>query len=227
MFGGITGRYDLINHIFTWGMDNKWRRRLAAACLESGPQRVLDIGCGTGDLTIAIARRAGPGTGVTGFDFSQPMLAEAARKAGKALLDNTITFTQGEVSSMPFPNGHFDSIGISFAFRNLIYKNPLAEQHLAEIFRVLKPGGRFLIAESSQPRNKVIRWLDHLYIRTFVYWMGRLISGDKGAYKYLAESAANFYGPDELEKILKEAGFREVIYRPFFLGAAGLYRVTR
>ena len=155
------------------------------------------------------------------------MLEVAARKALETVPDKNITFTQGEVSGIPFPDEYFDCVGVSFAFRNLLYKNPLAGQHLAEIRRVLKTGGSFMAAESSQPRNRFIRWLGHLYIRTFVYWAGRLISGDKGSYKYLAESAINFYGPDELEKLLKEAGFREVAYRPFFFGAAGLYRITR
>ena len=169
MFSGIIGHYDLVNHVFTWGMDQRWREELVAQCLKLNPERVLDIGCGTGDLTISIARRARDNLHVTGYDFSQPMLEAAAKKARKAVPDKKISFVYGDAANAPFPDDFFDCIGISFAFRNLIYKNPLAERHLAEILRVLKPGGNCIIAESSQPKNKLIRRLHHFYLRTYVY----------------------------------------------------------
>ena len=227
MFSGITGHYDLINHVFTWGMDRRWRDELVAQCLKLHPERVLDIGCGTGDLAINIARRARGNLHVTGYDFSRPMLEIAAKKAQAVAPGKKISFTYGEAAQMPFPDASFACIGISFAFRNLIYKNPLAERHLSEILRVLKPGGSCLIAESSQPRNKFIRRLHHLYLRTYVYWAGVLISGDKKAYRYLAESVINFYTPEELEKRLLAAGFRQVFYQPLFFGAAGIYRAVK
>ncbi len=170
MFSGITGSYDLINHVFTWGMDRRWRGKLVAECLKLNPEKVLDLGCGTGDLAINIARRAKGNLHVTGYDFSRPMLEIAAQKVQAAVPDKKISFIYGKAAQMPFPDAYFDCIGISFAFRNLIYKNPLAERHIAEIVRVLKPGGSCLIAESSQPRNKLIRWLNHFYLCTYVYW---------------------------------------------------------
>ena len=227
MFGGIIRHYDLINHIFTWGMDKRWRKKLVAQCLKLNPEKVLDIGCGTGDLSINIARHALGNLHVTGYDFSRPMLAVAVKKARVQDLDKKISFISGEASQMPFPDESFDCIGISFAFRNLIYKNPLASRHLAEILRVLKPGGNCLIAESSQPQNKIIRLLHNLYLRTYVYAIGALISGDKKAYKYLAQSAINFYPPEELKKLLLAAGFRQVHYRPLFFGATGIYRALK
>ena len=227
MFSEITEHYDLANHIFTWGMDRRWRNKLVTQCLKLNPERVLDIGCGTGDLTINIARRAGDNLHVTGYDFSRPMLEAAARKAREAAPDKKISFVYGGAARMPFSDDSFDCIGISFAFRNLIYKNPLAEKHLAEILRVLKPGGSCFIAETSLPENKLIRRLHHLYLRTYVYGMGVLISGDKKAYRYLTESAINFYTPEELEKRLLAAGFRRVYYQPLFFGAAGIYRAIK
>jgi demethylmenaquinone methyltransferase/2-methoxy-6-polyprenyl-1,4-benzoquinol methylase len=227
MFGGIIRRYDLINHIFTWGMDKRWRKKLVAQCLKLNPEKVLDIGCGTGDLSINIARQARGNLHVTGYDFSRPMLAAAVKKVRAQDLDKKISFVSGEASQMPFPDESFDCIGISFAFRNLIYKNPLALRHLSEILRVLKPGGSCLIAESSQPQNKIIRLLHHLYLRTYVYAIGALISGDKKAYKYLIQSAINFYPPEELRKLLLAAGFRQVHYRPLFFGATGIYRALK
>lgn len=227
MFGGIIKRYDLINHIFTWGMDMRWREELVAQLLKINPVKVLDVGCGTGDLSINIVRHACGNLHVTGYDFSLPMLAAAVKKARAQDLDKKISFISGEASQMPFTDDYFDCIGISFAFRNLIYKNPLASQHLAEILRVLKPGGSCLIAESSQPQNKTIRLLHHLYLRTYVYAIGALISGDRKAYKYLTQSAIDFHSPEELGKLLLAAGFRQVHYRPLFFGAAGIYRALK
>jgi demethylmenaquinone methyltransferase/2-methoxy-6-polyprenyl-1,4-benzoquinol methylase len=227
IFGGIIRHYDLINHVFTWGMDKHWRKKLVAQCIKLNPEKVLDIGCGTGDLSINIARNARENLHVTGYDFSRPMLAVAVKKARAQDLDEKISFISGEASQMPFSDESFDCIGISFAFRNLIYKNPLASQHLAEILRVLKPGGSCLIAESSQPQNKIIRLFHHLYLRTYVYAIGALISGDKKAYKYLTQSAINFHPPEELRKMLLAAGFRHVHYLPLFFGAAGIYQLRK
>lgn len=227
MFGVIIRHYDLINHIFTWGMDRRWRKELVAQCLKLNPEKVLDIGCGTGDLSINIARDARGNLHVTGYDFSRPMLEKAIKKALAHNLDKKISFISGEVSKMPFPDESFDCIGISFAFRNLIYKNPLAIQHLSEILRVLKPGGNCLIAESSQPQNKLIRRFHNLYLRTCVYTIGVLISGNKKAYRYLTQSAINFHPPEEVRKMMLDAGFLKVHYLPIFFGAVGIYRAFK
>jgi len=226
MFTDIPPRYDLINRLITFGMDKKWRRKAARACLEGRPRQILDLCCGTGDLAITIAYLTDYAMEIRGLDFSQPMLDIAAAKAS-ALVDKTMIFVSGDVAKMPFPDEFFDCIGISFAFRNLTYKNPLAARHLAEIVRVLKKGGRFVIAESSQPANGFIRACCHFYMRQCVARIGWLLSGYKAAYRYLGDSTAAYYNPAELSQLLVKSGFQEVDYQPLFFGAAGIYKATK
>lgn len=223
MFTAVPPRYDLINHVITLGLDNCWRRKAARECLSSHPGKVLDLGCGTGDLAISIARMSEPDVEVAGVDYSRPMLEIAARKAKRLAPAKNISFILGDVASLPFPDGHFACAGISFAFRNLTYKNPSTNRHLAEVCRVLKEGGRFVIVETSQPESRLIRTIYHLYLRWFVFWLGYLISGNKGAYHYLAESASRFYNSGEVKEMLISAGFREVSFHPLLLGAAGIH----
>jgi demethylmenaquinone methyltransferase / 2-methoxy-6-polyprenyl-1,4-benzoquinol methylase len=230
MFTDIPRHYDLINHLITWNMDKIWRRKAALECLSTRPPRILDLCCGTGDLAITIAALADYAVEIKGLDYSQPMLDIAARKVSERaelLSGKTLAFYPGEAARQPFPDGSFDCIGISFAFRNLTYNNPLASNHLAEILRVLKPGGRLVIAESSQPRSTLVRSLYHFYMRQYVYRIGSLISGNRPAYRYLAESSVRYYSPQALEELLLKSGFRSVSYRPLFFGAAGIYSVNK
>jgi demethylmenaquinone methyltransferase/2-methoxy-6-polyprenyl-1,4-benzoquinol methylase len=223
MFTAVPPRYDLVNRIVTLGQDRRWRRLAALTCLAEKPRFVLDLGCGTGDLTINLARLAGKDIEITGLDYSPPMLAWARRKAIRAGVREKVDFIHGEATRLPFPDAHFDAVGISFAFRNLTYKNPLCRPHLAEVRRVLKPGGRYVIVESSQPENRLVRALFHLYLRAFVQPVGILLSGNRGAYRYLAESAARYYSPREVREMLLSSGFRDVRYRPLLFGAAGIH----
>lgn len=222
MFTVIPPRYDLINRLITLGLDKGWRLQAAQACLASRPPKVLDLCCGTGDLAINIATLADYSIEIKGLDYSQPMLDLAAKKAS-LLKGKTISFAQGDASKLPFAGGDFDCIGISFAFRNLTFNNILAKEHLSEIIRVLKPGGRCVIVESSQPRSSFVRDCYHFYLRQYVYRVGAGLSGNKPAYRYLVESASHYYSPDELKQLLLNAGFAGVSYRPLFFGAAGIY----
>jgi demethylmenaquinone methyltransferase / 2-methoxy-6-polyprenyl-1,4-benzoquinol methylase len=227
MFSDVPPRYDLINSVITWNMDKGWRRLAAEACLKGRPMRVLDLCCGTGDLAINLAEMADYPLEIEALDYSQPMLLRAGLKAARVKMKAPVKFVQGEADRLPFPSGYFDCLGISFAFRNLTYKNPLVKVHLSEIARVLKKGGRFVIVESSQPRNFLIRAGYHLYLRQFVAHAGNWISGNRGAYQYLAESASRYYTPAEIEGLLRKSGFESVTYRPLFLGAAGLHVAVR
>jgi demethylmenaquinone methyltransferase/2-methoxy-6-polyprenyl-1,4-benzoquinol methylase len=226
MFTDIPSRYDLINTIITWNMDKRWRRKAALECLSTKPKRVLDLCCGTGDLALNIARLADYPLEVKGVDYSQPMLDVAASKA-LALRTKEITFHQGDASKLPFSDAYFTCVGVSFAFRNLTYNNPLVKEHLSEILRVLEPGGRCVIVESSQPKSKLMRALYHFYMRQFVFRAGWLISGNRPAYRYLAESSSSYYSPRELEDLFIQAGFKHVSYYPLFSGVAGIHVATK
>jgi demethylmenaquinone methyltransferase/2-methoxy-6-polyprenyl-1,4-benzoquinol methylase len=223
MFTAVPPRYDLVNRIISLGLDNRWRRRAARVCLEGKPRRILDLGCGTGDLAIEIARMSGEDAEITALDYSLPMLERARQKAASAGVEKKVNFVHGQATQIPFPDGHFDCVGISFAFRNLTYKNPLCQPHLAEVKRVLKGGGRYVIVESSQPQNPLIKTLFHLYIRAVIGPAGTLLSGNKGAYRYLTESMTGFYAPPEVSDMLAAVGFKTISYRPLLFGAAGIH----
>ncbi len=221
MFSGVPRRYDLINRLFTWGLDERWRAAAAAECLGRGAARVLDLCTGTGDLAVRLAAGAGARSDIFGADFSLPMLEEARRKAGRA--GAAVRFAACDAAELPYRDGSFGVIGIAFAFRNLTYRNPGRDRYLSEVLRVLAPGGTFVIVESSQPRARLFRALVHLYMKVAVSFVGGLISGQRGAYRYLAHSAVNFYAPDELAALLKTAGFSSVEYRALLGGVAALH----
>jgi demethylmenaquinone methyltransferase/2-methoxy-6-polyprenyl-1,4-benzoquinol methylase len=183
----------------------------------------MDLCCGTGDLSVWLARLAPVTTEVMGLDYSSPMLMRAKQKVKRFPLKASPSFVCGDVGGLPFPDGYFDCIGISFAFRNLTYQNPNTQRYLAEVIRVLKPGGEFVIVESSQPPNPLIRKMAHLYLSLFVYRIGLWISRNRVAYKYLAESARNFYTTEELSNLLVNAGFRKVTFKRLLLGATAIH----
>jgi demethylmenaquinone methyltransferase/2-methoxy-6-polyprenyl-1,4-benzoquinol methylase len=221
MFNEVPGRYDLLNRVITLRLDERWRKLAARECLSGDPASVLDLCTGTGDLVLRMARHTNGRTSLLALDYSQPMLAVAREKAaGK--VPGKINFIHGDAADMPFDSGSMDAIGIGFAFRNLTWKNRDRDNFLAEIFRVLKTGGKFVIVESSQPSNKFVRSLFRIYLRIMVAGIGGILSGHKGAYRYLAASARNFYTPAEIRSMLLETGFRQVDHRPLSGGIAGL-----
>jgi demethylmenaquinone methyltransferase/2-methoxy-6-polyprenyl-1,4-benzoquinol methylase len=221
MFNTVPARYDMLNRVITWRRDERWRSIAANTCVEENPSMVMDLCTGTGDLAIRLARQVNGETRILALDYSLPMLSVARKKAAKASVDN-IEFIHADAAAMPLGNDSLDVIGIAFAFRNLTYKNPDRGKFLQEIHRVLKPGGKFVIVESSQPENHVMRKLFRLYLKLFVAGMGGWLSGHKGAYRYLAASARNFYEPGKIRQLLLDAGFERIEYRPFMGGVAGL-----
>jgi demethylmenaquinone methyltransferase/2-methoxy-6-polyprenyl-1,4-benzoquinol methylase len=227
MFAAIPGRYDLLNRVLTWGFDERWRRRTARVCLRHVNGPVLDLGCGTGDLTMHLASVAPSNVDVVGIDFAEPMLKAAIAKTVATGLDTELVFVNGDISKMPFRNGHFSVAAISFAFRNIIYRNPLRDSIFAEVLRVLSEGGKFVIVETSQPSNLLLRTAFHLYLRWIVSGVGGLLSGHRGAYRYLAESARHFHNPSEVALVLRNAGFREVHTIPLMGGIAAIHVATR
>jgi demethylmenaquinone methyltransferase / 2-methoxy-6-polyprenyl-1,4-benzoquinol methylase len=227
MFESVPEQYDLINHVITLGMDTGWRKKAALTCLRNRPARILDICCGTGDLSITLFQMADYKPEITGMDFSRLMLDEAEKKSSVKAPGSTIKFIEADVSSLPFPDNHFDCVGISFAFRNLTYKNPRTADYLKEVLRVLKPGGQFVIVESAQPKSSFIRFFFRLYLRYYVFPAGYLISRNKGAYKYLAVSAENFYSPEEIVEYLLKTGFKRAKAQRLFFGASAVYTAIK
>ena len=188
--------------------------------MTEAPEEILDLGTGTGDMAIRMAKNIHDAR-VTGYDFSPSMLNAARNKAQRLHIIN-IEFIEGDAAEMPFENDRFDVIGISFAFRNITFKNPHTPAYLKEIFRTLKPDGKFVIVESSQPRNRLIRFLFHRYLIYIVSFIGGKISGAKGAYHYLAHSARNFYYREELTNLLRSYGFDAIDHELLLFGAAAI-----
>lgn len=222
IFTAVPPSYDLINRIFTLTLDEKWRKKAAGECLAENPLQVMDLCTGTGDLAVRLAKMGSGKVKITGYDYSQPMLDLAQKKALKKGVP-VIDFRQGDAAAMPFPDNYFDSIGIAFAFRNLTFKNYDTPKFLKEIFRVLKPGGRFVIIESSQPRWRWLKVLFRGWTRFFVYPIGGLISGNRPAYKYLSYSVIHYYQPEEICDLLKEHGFSSVNFKRLTGGVAALH----
>ena len=222
MFSQVPGRYDVLNRLLTLGLDEGWRRKAAHACLKKNPQRVLDLCTGTGDLAINISRQSNSPEELTGLDFSAPMLEIAREKSQKKAL-MPIQYLLGDASDMPFPDRHFGSVGIAFAFRNLTFHNPLKDKSLAEVYRILENDGHFVIIESSQPKSKILRQFWLIYMRYIVKPLGGWISGHRGAYNYLAHSVKNYYHPEEIRNMLLSTGFKQVEYRRLVGGVAALH----
>ncbi|MDX2432453.1 MAG: ubiquinone/menaquinone biosynthesis methyltransferase [Bacteroides sp.] len=220
-YADIFRTYDLVNRIFTFGRDRSWRKKAVNACLQNQPGSVLDVCTGTGDFILEVAEASDEGITLCGYDFSADMLSEARQKqeelSGEGL--PLIRFVEGDVGKMPFEANSFDAMGITFGIRNLVYENSNADQHLAELYRVLKPDGRFVVLESSKPGNPAWRVFNNIYLRLILPYLGGIISGNLKAYRYLAKSSRNYYTISEMEKILQGAGFRIVSGESLFLGS--------
>ena len=227
MFAGVPRRYDFLNRLLTLGFDQRWRRRAAKACLLDRPRRVLDLCSGTGDLAVLLARRLDPGAVVVAADFSSPMLEVAEAKAEAAGVAGRIEFRVADAAALPFEDGEFDAAGIAFGFRNLTWKNPHQTKHLGEMRRVLATGGRFVIVETCRPPSAILRLGFDAWMAVAAAPLGGLISGQVGAYRYLARSARGFYRADEVDALLLGAGFRSVTHRLLLGGIAALHVAIR
>lgn len=227
MFTRVPAHYDFLNRALTWGFDERWRHQAAMECLRGKPGMVLDLCCGTGDLTLRLGKLSGGNVKIVGLDFCKPMLDLARAKAVAKGLEPKVTFIHGDAAFLPFPDGHFPVVGISFAFRNISYRNPVRERYLTEIRRVITPGGKFVIVETSQPVRGILRKAFHFYLKAVVPGTGGFFSGHRGAYQYLAESASRFYTADEVSHMLLESGFLCVDYRRLWGGVAAIHVATR
>jgi demethylmenaquinone methyltransferase/2-methoxy-6-polyprenyl-1,4-benzoquinol methylase len=223
MFAGIANRYDLLNHLLSGNTDKRWRRLVAERLhdvLSSEGARALDVACGTGDLSLALAERTG--ARIVGTDFCRPMLEIAARKA-TATNDTEIPFVEGDALKLPFADASFDAVSIAFGLRNL----SSVEAGLKELWRVLKPSGRAAILEFSTPVVPGFRALFKFYFTRVLPRIGGMISGSRGAYEYLPDSVSRFPDQKRLAEMMSEAGFEEVEYKNLTGGIAALHLGTR
>ena len=220
LFNSIAPTYDSLNHWLSLGVDKSWRRRSLRWIVDpSVPQQILDIACGTGDYSIAIARRAHPDTVVTGVDLTEAMLQVMRSKVEKAGLSGRIVAEQGNAEAMRFADNRFDRATIAFGIRNFEHR----EQALREILRVLKPGGRLVILELSVPTNPLLRWCYNLYFTRLLPAIGGMVSGDKAAYRYLPASVLSFPNKREWMETMRRCGFHNVSHRAYILGICRLY----
>lgn len=223
MFDSIAPDYDRLNHLMSMNVDKGWRRKALKRIVDTaGPLEVLDLACGTGDFSLAIARRMekrGVAGHVSGVDLSNGMLAVMKEKVAAAGLSGRISTAQGDGEKLPFADGTFDRVTIAFGIRNFEHR----EEGLREMRRVLKPGGRLVILELSVPENRIVRWFYNLYFLHILPWIGGKISGDKAAYNYLPASVIKFPGRKAFSKTLADCGFGAVRHRAFTLGICRMY----
>jgi demethylmenaquinone methyltransferase/2-methoxy-6-polyprenyl-1,4-benzoquinol methylase len=218
MFTSIAPRYDLINHVLSLNTDRLWWWRAARTfdpILKGADGRVLDLCCGTGDMTFALQRRAGKGVRILGADFSHAMLQRAAIK-GK---ETELKWIEADALRLPFPDANFDLITAAFGFRNLADY----DAGLREMVRVLRPGGECGILDFGEPSG-LLGKLYRVYFKRVLPAMGTVISGVQGPYKYLPASVERFPPPEEMLDRMRQAGFREASWTPYTFGVAGLYR---
>ena len=220
IFGGLAATYERVNHVLTLGLDVSWRRRAARAAARGGGSLWLDVCSGTGDMARSLRRLALPGARIVALDICRPMLDLSAARPPAA---GAFEFVLAEAARLPFPDAAFDLVTVAFATRNLNLSRGALTATFREFRRVLRPGGRFVNVESSQPRFGPMRFLFRVYARMFVRPVGRRLSGAGAGYAYLSESITEFYPPEELAGILREAGFSRVTFRRLMFGAAAIH----
>lgn len=216
MFDGIATRYDLLNRVMSAGQDERWRRAAAAALAPLPPGPLLDLGVGTGDLARAL-RRHHPRRAVAGVDLSTGMLRLARAKAP------ALALAQGDALALPYRSGSFAGVATAFTLRNVAD----LDQALAEIDRVLTPGGRFVCLEITRPTGSPLAALFNRYFQGVVPRIGGLISGAGDAYRYLPASVERFVTGEQLAGALVRAGFDDVRLRRFWPGAVTLHAGTK
>ncbi len=213
MFARISPRYDLLNHLLSANIDRRWRRRVVRKLQPhlTADAKILDVGCGTGDLSVELFEKTA--AQVVGIDFCRPMLERAQAKAPQ------LRFIEGDALRLPFPDGAFDCVTIAFALRNLAS----VQEGLAEISRVLKKDGLIAVLEFSQPAVPGFRQLVRLYYSGLLPWIGGCLSGSRSAYEYLPDSIAKFPAQRSLALIMSAAGFSQVEFENFCGGVAALH----
>ncbi len=221
MFDTISGNYDGLNRVISFGIDVKWRKKVVKLVSHTNPERILDVATGTGDLAINLSKTGA--SEIIGLDISAGMLEVGKEKVKIKKLDTTISMVQGDSENLPYENNYFDAITVAFGVRN--FEN--LEKGLSEIFRVLKPGGIFIVLETSIPTKTPFRQGYRFYSKMILPLIGRIFSKDRSAYSYLSESAAAFPYGEMFNNILRKIGFIDVEDKPQTFGVATIYTATK
>ncbi|MWW26421.1 bifunctional demethylmenaquinone methyltransferase/2-methoxy-6-polyprenyl-1,4-benzoquinol methylase UbiE [Algibacter lectus] len=221
MFDTISGDYDGLNRVISFGIDIKWRKKVVKIVKNANPDSILDVATGTGDLAINLAETNA--SRIVGFDISSGMLEIGKTKVTKKALDSKIEMILGDSESMPFEDNSFDAITVAFGVRNF----ESLENGLKEIYRVLKPNGTFVILETSMPDKTPYKQGYNFYTKNILPLIGKMFSKDRSAYKYLCESASVFPYGEALNNILRKIGFIDVEDLPQTLGVATIYKSSK
>lgn len=222
MFNNISGTYDFLNHFMSLGIDIVWRKKAIRALKPASPQFLLDVATGTGDFALEAIKILQP-KNIIGVDISQGMLDVAKEKIAKKGLQDQFEVTLGDSENLPFANDTFDAVTVAFGVRN--FEN--LEKGLAEIYRVLKPGGQAIVLEFSKPSRFPIKQLYHFYFNRITPLIGRVFSKDYRAYSYLPESVARFPDGKQFTGIMHRVGFGEALSRPQTFGICTIYVGTK
>lgn len=221
MFDTISGDYDGLNRVISFGIDIKWRKKVVKIVKATNPKNILDIATGTGDLAINLAETNA--TSIVGLDISSGMLEIGKNKITKKGLDSKIEMILGDSENMPFENDTFDAITVAFGVRNF----ETLENGLKEIYRVLKSNGTFVILETSIPTRTPFKQGYKLYTKNILPLIGKAFSKDQSAYTYLSESASVFPYGETLNNILRKIGFINVEDFPQTFGVATIYKSSK
>lgn len=217
MFDSIAGRYDFLNRFLSLRSDVRWRRKMIRRVCESSPALVLDVATGTADVAIACVRAGIPE--VKGVDLSQKMLEAGIEKIRELGLEKNIQLLRGDAEEIGFPDDTFDAVTVAFGVRN--FEN--LEKGLSEMRRVLKPGGNVWILEFARPRPALIRAVFYFYFRNILPFIGKRISGNRKAYRYLFDSSMRFPSDVRFTEILARCGYRNTGFTRYTWGIACLY----
>lgn len=222
MFDAIAPKYDLLNRLFSLGVDQGWRRKAIRMVKAEPVERLLDVATGTADLAIMAARRDAA-QHITGADISEGMLAHGRRKVADAGLGKRVELVRADGAALPFPDARFDAVTVAFGARNF----EDLERGLREMLRVLRPGGRLFVLEFSKPKSTVMGALFRFYFHRVMPFIGRLVSKDSAAYTYLPKSVEAFPEGDEFLRILERCGGKEPRARALTGGIATIYSARR